>query len=148
MSERAYSEYRDKVVETFGKKKEQKVRDEVAQDRVNRNPLSSSQVIVTGNGKTLFLDSWSGRYFESDVETIKKAQNDTNYQVMHHNYASLGDFWDRIGLAKTKESDEVGWSSNQLLEVDITSVALSEDGRPCIVLDFVVTPVRDYFRAH
>src|SRR5690349_16488674 len=47
LSEKAYAEYRDKVVEKIGEKKEQAARDELAQDRVNANPVSTNNVIIT-----------------------------------------------------------------------------------------------------
>lgn len=145
LSEKAWSEYRDKVVQTLGEKKESAVRDALAQDRVDRNPVSSREVIIAGGGDVLFLDSFTGRYFKSDMETVKKAQNDTNYTILNDMYASLSDFYNNLGIPPTSYSDEVGWASNKLLELEF-STALSEDGRPCITITFAVLPVRDYYR--
>src|SRR4051794_13084208 len=41
ISERALQEYKDKVVEKLGVRQDQKIRDEVAQDRVNAQPPAS-----------------------------------------------------------------------------------------------------------
>ncbi len=89
ISQRAYNEYEHKVVEMIGKNKEQKVRDSVAQDRVHNNPVDKQQVIVTGGGDVLCYDLYTGRYFRSSMETLKKAQNDLNHTVLNHQYASL-----------------------------------------------------------
>ena len=67
LSETALSEYRDKVVETIGEKKDRIVRDKVAEERVKKNPVSKNEVIVTGNGKTLCFDPISGRYFMCSI---------------------------------------------------------------------------------
>lgn len=147
LSEKALLEYKDKVVETFGQHKEQKIRDEIAQDRVLANPVGNQQVIVTGTGDVLCMDAHSGRYFQSSMETMKKAQNDTNYEVLNNGYASLSDFYNRLGLANTKVSDDMGWNSDKLLELTF-STTMSDEDRPCIVMDFSVAPVRNFFRTH
>ena len=145
LSEKAFVEYKEKVIEKLGESKEQKIRDEVAQDRVNRNPVSTREVIFTGNGDVLCYDSITGRYFESNIEALRKAQNDINKRILDDYYASLSDFYDCIKLPTTKYSNEVGWNSDTQLELKFATV-LSEDGRPCISLEFEVYPIRDYFR--
>ena len=147
MSEKAFTEYKDKVVEKIGEKKELEVRDSVAQDRVNRNPVDNQQVIVTGGGEVLCYDTWTGRYFQSSMEALKKAQNDVNYQVLNNYYASLSDFYDKVGLSRTKNSDDFGWNSDDLLELYF-STTMSDDDRPCISVDFRVEPIRGYSRVH
>lgn len=147
ISEKAFDEYKDKVVEQIGKNKEQKVRDDIAQDRVTQNSVGSQQVIVTGGGNVLCYDMYTGRYFESDMETLKKAQNDTNYEILSQGYASLSDFYNRIGLSSTKTSDDVGWDTDRQLELTF-STTMSDDDRPCIAVDFHQAPVPNYFRVH
>lgn len=147
LSEKAWGEYKDKVVEKMGERKEQGVRDEVAQDRVNRNPVSGREIIITGNGEVLCCDSITGRYFESNVESLRKAQNDMNKKIIHDMYATLSDFYDYIKLPTTPFSNEVGWNSDNLLELNFSTV-LAEDGRPCISLDYATFPIRDYHRLH
>jgi hypothetical protein len=145
LTERAYAEYKDKVVEKIGSNKERALRDEIQQDRVNNYP-ASREIIVSGLD-VLCYDKFTGRYFSSDMETLKKAQNDTNYQVNNEYYASLTDFYNRIGLRPTGMSDEVGWNSDRLLELSFSSV-ISEDGRPCLAFEFVVVPVRGFYRVN
>jgi len=145
LSEKAFAEYKDKVVEKMGANKELALRDELAQDRVSRNPASEREVIITGNGEVLCYEAFTGRYFNSSMETLKKAQNDTNYQVLNSMYASLSDFYSKISLPTTSYSDEVGWNSDKMLELHF-STTLSEDGRPCISVGFLVAPVRDFYR--
>lgn len=146
ISEKAYSEYRDKVVEKLGESKERAVRDEIAQDAVNRNPVSQ-QVVVVGGGESLCMDKFSGRYFMSDMETLKKAQNDANYQLLNEGYLSLSEFYSKIGLSPTSISDNVGWNADKLMELEF-STTMSDDDRPCLVMDFWVAPIRNFFRTH
>lgn len=147
ISERAFDEYREKVVEKLGAKKEREARDEIAQSKVDRDPPGNSKLVVMGSGEVLCKDAWSGRYFTSDMESMKKAQNDTNHEVLTFGYASLTDFYNRLGLEPTKESDEVGWNSDKPLELYF-STTIADDERPCLVMDFTVSPVRNYFRTH
>lgn len=147
ISERAFADYKEKVVEHIGPNKEQKIRDEVAQDWVRKNPQSESNVIIVGDGDVMCCDLWSGRYFRSSVEAIKKARNETNQEIIHSGYASLTDFYDRIGLPRTQESDEVGWNQDELLEIDFTAV-VNEEGHPCVAYRFPVHPVRGYYKLH
>lgn len=146
ISEKAFTEYKEKVAEKIGQTKEQNVRDEVAQDRINQNPVSSSQIVIAG-GNVLCFEAYTGRYFNSDMESLKKAQNDLNYIINNQNYASLSDFYDLIGLDRTKLSDEVGWNLDELLELQFTT-CLAENGLPAISLDFKVVPIRNYYRVH
>lgn len=143
VSQQAIAEYRDKVVEKIGERKEQDIRDEIMHDRVNANP--PGQIIRTGTGETLCYDSYTGRYFWSSMEALKKAENDVNFQVLHEDYASLTDFYHRIGLGGTATSDDVGWTTDKRLEVEYTST-LFEERLPCLALNFLVTPVRGYNR--
>jgi hypothetical protein len=147
ISERAFEEYREKIAQKLGKAKEQAARDEIAQDRVTNNPVGLREVILTSGGSVLCYDAYTGRYFLSDVESLKKAQNDLNYRILHDYYASLSDFYDLIGLPPTSMSGEVGWNSDKMLELEFSTV-LSEDNRPCIVIDLKVVPIRNFYRVN
>lgn len=145
LSETALTEYREKVVETIGEKKEQIVRDKVAEERVKKNPVSKNEVIVTGNGKTLCFDPISGRYFMSSIEAIKRAENELNKQLIHDifGYVSLNDFYDELGLDRTIVGNDLGWNTDQLIDVSFSS-QLNDNGEPSVVLDFLSTPKYGY----
>jgi hypothetical protein len=144
LSERAFSEYKDKIVERLGEKKAIEIRDEIASDRVRKNPVSTKEVLVTGTGTVLCFDSMSGRYFESDMESLRKAQNDLNHMIINNTYASLHEFYEMIGLKPTAYSSEVGWNSDDLLELKFTA-CMSEDNRPCISIEYSTFPIRGYY---
>lgn len=145
LSEKAFDEYREKVAEKFGEKKAQNISDEIAQDRVDSQPAGRTEVIVTGAGNVLCYDMYTGRYFTSDMESLKKAQNDLNYHILNNFYASLNDFYNLIGLATTKTGDDLGWNSDRIMELTF-STTMSDDQRPCIAIDFDVQPSPNYFR--
>lgn len=146
ISERALQEYKDKVVEKLGDRQGQKIRDEIAQDRVEANPPGSREIMIVGNGEVLCFDMLTGRYFNSTVEDIKKAENKVNFELIHFMSCSLSHFYDEIGLAPTTYTDSVGWNLNNKMEV-VFSTVMSTDNRPCIAVDFVRPPVPDYDKA-
>jgi hypothetical protein len=146
ISEKAFAEYKEKVIEKMGKNKERAVRDEIAQDTVDRHPVSKNEIHVANGGKVLFYDAYTARYFESDMETVKKAANDVNYTILHNNYASLSDFYDRIGLNHTTTSDDIGWNLDHELDL-VFSTTMSEDQKPCIVINFTKAPIANFYKA-
>lgn len=147
LSETALTEYREKVIETIGEKKERTVRDKVAEERVKKNPVSKNEVIITGNGKTLCFDPISGRYFMCSIETIKRAENTLNKQMLHDisGYVSLNEFYDEIGLDHTSVGDDLGWNTDKIIDIDFSS-QLNDNGEPSVVLDYLVAPKYDFYK--
>ena len=140
LSETALTEYQDKVVETIGPKKEQAIRDDIDKDTVAKNPASTSEIIVTGNGKTRCYDKLSGRYFESDIESIRKAENTLNKRLMDEMYISLNEFYWELGLSSTDLGDEMGWNIDHgLIDLGFSS-QISDDGVPALVINYRVAP--------
>lgn len=145
ISERAFEEYRVKIADQIGKKKERAVRDEIAQDHVRKNPINNATIIVTGNGDSLCYDDYTGRPFLSSVEKLRKAENDINHQIIHDHYASLTDLYEKIGLPQTGISDQLGWNLDHMLELEITGT-ISEDGKPCLNVTYKVCPALGRFQ--
>lgn len=144
LSESALKEYQEKVVETIGEKKEQSVRDAIAKDKLEQNPVMSREVIITDKGDTLCFDAVSGRYFKSDIEKLKKAVNELNRQMRDEMYISLNEFYYEIGLSGIGIGDDLGWNiDNGYIEPHFSS-QLAEDGKPCLVISYLVGPRYDY----
>lgn len=136
-----FAEYKEKVVETIGEKKEKTVRDKVNKSRIENNPVSQNQVIITGGGETLCFDALSGRYFYSDIEKLKKAENILNKNLLDEMYLSLTYFYNEIGLAPTSISDYIGWDVQKgLIELEFYP-QMSDQGKPCIAFEFNIPPV-------
>lgn len=145
LSETAFSEYKEKVVETIGEKRDKDIKDRIAKDRVDNNPVSKSEVIVSSKGDSLCYDVLSGRYFNSDIEKIRKAANELNRRMTcGEMYVSLSEFYNEIGLPPNKLSGSIGWRVDHgLIEVGFSS-QIADDGRPCLVVDYMVAPEYDY----
>ncbi len=145
ISEKVYDEYKDKVIEKLGAGKEQKARDEIAQQRVAEDPRISDYAYLEGGQSILCYDLFTGRPFLSDMETLRRVENNINYMIVHDNYASLTDFYEQIGLEKTSMSDDFGWNLDKMLELNFSAV-LTPAGKPCMAVDFKVAPIRGYHR--
>lgn len=146
LTETAFADYKEKVVETIGEKKEQDIRDKVVKDKMDKNPPSNTTVIVTGGGNTLIYDAHSDRYFKSDIDKIKRAVNNLNYRMISGNemYVSLNDFYDEIGLKHTKSGDLLGWRIDKG-QIDIHyGTQLTDEDEPCIVIEHLTPPEYDF----
>jgi hypothetical protein len=143
ISERALQEYKEKVAQRLGERDTTKIRDEVAQDRINKHPVNSREVILAGTGEVLCYDMLTGRYFQSTVEELKRAENKINHELNNFMNASLSEFYEEVGLPPTPYTDSVGWNANNRLELQFSTV-MSVDQRPCIAVYFEQPPVTDY----
>lgn len=144
LSKTALSEYKEKVVETLGEKKEKAIIDAISKDKVEKDPVSNHDIIVTDKGVTLCYDALFGRYFMSDIDAIKRAENSLNRIIVSNMYASLNEFYCEIGLSRVEIGDCVGWNIDDgQIEIDFSS-QIASDGRPCIVIHYNVLPNYDY----
>jgi ribosomal protein L9 len=145
LSATALSEYKEKVIETIGEKKEQAIRDKVAEEQVKKEPVNNSAIIVTSNGNTRCFDMATKRRFTSDIEQIKRIVNELNRRMINgDDYCSLNDFYYELGLDRCDVGDELGWNVTRgLIEIEF-SAQLDTDGVPCIVLNYAVAPKRGF----
>lgn len=140
LSESALKDYQGKVVKMFGEKKHETVKDAVAKDKIEKNPVVTREVIITEKGNTLCYDAISGRYFKGDIDKIKKAECELNRQMRDEMYVSLNDFYYEVGLDNIKIGDELGWNiDNGYIDLSFSS-QLASDGTPCLVIDYSIAP--------
>lgn len=146
LSETALKEYKDKVIETIGEKKEQVVREKINKEHLEKTPYNPGAVVITGKGNTKCLDYHSGRYFDSDKMHIERAVNELNKTMLLENYVSLNQFYDELGLDHTELGYDLGWNLDDgLIEIDFSS-HLMEDGTPVLVMNYHVAPHHKYDR--
>lgn len=149
LSATALSEYKEKVVETIGEKKEQAIRTKIAEDKLKNDPMDRASVIVTGSGTTRFYDDISKRRFTSSIDKIKNARNDLNARMLEgEDFVSLNDFYYEIGLEPIGFGDDVGWNvyngRKRMITINLDHAIVDTDGEPCIVLEYDVSPERGY----
>lgn len=148
LSQTALAEYKKKVVETIGEKKEQTIREKIAQDKVDKvEKVPNNEIVMIGSGDVLFLEPVSMRCFMSNEEEVRRIINNLNYRMIsgYEEYISLSEFYDEIGLARTSTSDDVGWNIGRDGQISISFVAAkNNEGKPCLMLDYMVSPRYDY----
>ena len=141
IGEKNLIDYQDKIKEMFGEKKAQAITDEIAADKVKKNPPAKDLILNLGRGTTLCYDPKSGRYFYSSPENVKKAVNKINSRLNDEYYISLNEFFDELGLPDIELGEELGFNIDDgLIDVDhIFSVTKTEDDQPALVLTYDIS---------
>lgn len=141
LSETALDEYKEQVVETIGEKKEKAIQDKVNEKQIEKTPVDQHHIINTGRGNTLFLDPLSKRYFYSDLEFVRRAENNINKEILQNLYGTMNinEFYDELGIERTDVGDMMGWNTDRMMDLNITPGA-TPWGEPCFVIGHYSRP--------
>ena len=139
LTDTALRDYKEQIEELLGPRKAEKLDNAVTQAQVDKNPVSTSEVFLTGRGEVLCYETISGRYFSSDMESLRRAQNDANAQIISDMYFSLNDLWELFGLKPTSFGEDVGWNLDHLIDLRFAGT-IADDGRPCIAIEYKTPP--------
>lgn len=137
-SQQLLTDYRDRVIEEYGEHKDQTIRDQIAEKRVKELPSPSQDILITGPGQVLCCEQFTGRFFGSDMESLRKAQNDINAKLLSQDYATMDDFYYMVRLSGTSGSSQIGWTSDKQMRLDFSAV-MTDDGRPCLSFEYNYT---------
>ncbi len=140
--DQSFREYKDKVVEQLGKAKEQKIGDAIMEDRIKQD--SEKQVVIIGTGDQPCFDAFTGRYFRSDMESIRRAENEINRRVLSEYGVPLDDFYELLGLESTLAGQTLGWDPDHMLTCVFSTHLRTDTGEPCIAIRFERMPVKDF----
>lgn len=157
LSESTVKNLNSKMEEMLGEKKARAIKDSIMKDKLKANAekdqkvLSDDQFILAGNGQVLCKDLYSGRFFYSNAEKIKQAIAKCSYDLISEMYISLNDLYEAIDspqLPRIPMGEDLGWNvddtCNGQLPITLTAL-LTEDGKPCLCMDYDIS-VRDDFR--
>lgn len=137
-------ELKNKVNEIVEPEKVEQIKKEVAQSSQSRSDASRNVNYIheTGDGDVLFYDKFSGRYFKSNPDHLRKTIVDLDYKLFSETYLTLNDFYDAIGLPHVDLGYDFGWdmSSGQRIDPDFVAV-IGFGGQPCLQLDYECWPV-------
>lgn len=89
-SEAAAAKTAEKIKELYGEKAEDKVKQSLAQDEINKNPGPSSDRIGEGSGTEIFYDMVIGRYFMSSRDKVDNAARRIRETCSMRRYRSEG----------------------------------------------------------
>lgn len=118
---------------------------EIANNAASMAEPVPRETIIYGEGDCLFYDAYSGRYFKSTVNKIDRVVNELNYTLLREMCVSLNEFYAGIGLEGISLGDQLGWNEQRQIEVHYGS-RVTEEGRACIVLDFVIEPTERWYK--
>lgn len=142
----SFKEYKKKVEELYGEGANANVRGEIAKDK-----YVEQDVQLEDDGKILFYDDWSGRYFESTMADVIQAEYNLNRQLYVNGGAYLNEFYEFLDIEPTIEGKELGWSTGTLeshcwanwIEFDHQTVVM-DDGLECIIVSMRYEPMIDF----
>lgn len=109
--DQSLKEYKRKVVDVYGSEADQKIRTEIAKDHYDEKEFEE---VEEDDGKILFYDQFSRRYFRSTMEDVLKAEYNTNRQLAVNTGVYLNEFYEFLDMAPITASQELGWSTGIL----------------------------------
>lgn len=141
----SYKEYKKKVEELYGEGADINVRTEIAKDHYEDDDVE------VDDGKQLFYDEYSQKYFSSTMADIIEAEYNLNRELVNNGGVYLNEFYNFLGLPPVPEGYELGWSSSileamywaQWIEFDHTEVEM-DDGLECTIISMRYQPVIDF----
>lgn len=139
--EEAASEYQEKVIETIGEKKEQKIRESIEEDRCRR--MDPQEAIITGYGNTLFYDKYCGRTFLCDRQRLEEACLQLSKDVYSYDSADLNGLFDYINLDQTELGDWFVWDIDKMRKPSIKfkpRYGPAKNGDPMCIIGFDPEP--------
>ena len=141
----SYKEYKKKVGELYGEGANEEIRRELAKDEYVKNDIQ------VDDGKELFYDEFSGRYFESTIENVLRAEYNLNRNLANDSYACLNQFYEFLDIPTTEYGNELGWCVGEMFEMYWSSwldfrheKVVMDDGLECTIIYIQLPPVADY----
>lgn len=142
LSEQAYRDYKDTVLEEIGEKKEKVIREKAATKDMKRHEVEEDEIEHTKDGEYLCYDSISEKYFYSDQQTIRAHINDLNERLMTEMEISVNEYLMEIGLRPMQTGNELIWVPGHKLDVTYgTDMSNEKFPRPCLVIKHFNTPM-------
>lgn len=154
ISENALKDLNEKMQNVLGEKKTMDVKNAVIKDKLAGSPPPTKEeaaLVVPGSGNVLCKDMYTGRYFASNAQKIGAAINRVSHDLMTDMYVSLNDFYEIIGLDPCPMGNDLGWNVDDCIggQAPITlSAVLTDNGTPCLCVDYDVALREDFRRLH
>lgn len=141
----SYKNYKQKVGELYGDAANVRVREEIAKDEYEENDIS------VNDDKVLFFDDFSGRYFESTIEAVQRAEYRINRELSMRDWATVNEFYDMLGLDHIAGGDDIGWSTGMNFDyywqqwIDFNhEKVVQDDGLECYILVMMHEPAMGF----
>lgn len=143
----SYKEYKRKIIDMYGQEAADAVQAEIASDKYEEIDISVDE------NKELFFDAYSGRYFESTMEAVRKAECDLNRELTVGGYACINELYDMLGMPHIEGGTAIGWASFVDYEmlgyswVDfLLNKTLIDDDIECTIVTLSHEPYADFMQ--
>lgn len=90
-----------------------KVCDSETKEQILKNTVKQKvpkKLYIERTGEKTFWEEYSGRFFNSTIENVLKAEYLFNKQLSITGFASLNDFYNLLGINTTDEGEYLGWA--------------------------------------
>lgn len=143
--DQSLKDYKRKAIELYGEDGADEIKEEIAKDKYDDYVLSGDSNLQ------LFYDDFSGRYFESTMENVVKAEYAINRKISLWGGANLNEFYDALNIPKEDYGEQLGWSSGSMMEMAWSdwldfehTKTVMDDGLECYIITMSVEPMIDH----
>lgn len=140
-----YKDYRKKVDDLYGDEAGTQVRAEIAKDKYEGEPVKME------DGKRLYYDFYSQRYFEATPYEVKRAEYEVNRSLMMDDAVYLNEWYTLLDLEPLEHGYDFGWNTCANMDaywqtwVDFHhEKVVMDDGLECIIISFMQDPFPDF----
>jgi hypothetical protein len=141
-----YKDYRKKVSELYGEDAGGQIRAAIAKDKYEEEPAR-----VVEEGKRLYYDFYSSRYFEATPSFVKTAEYEFNRKLMTDDCVYLNEWYQLLDMPSLEHGLDFGWSTCANYDmywqtwVDFHHEKVTmDDGLECIIISFLQDPYPEF----
>ena len=126
LSEAALKQYQNKIVEVVGTEKAEEIANAITEDKLQEKyqqqvttlvDPENKQWVVLPDGRVPCFDEWSGREFYARKVDIEHAINECNKMLIDYDEICVNDYYAQVGLDGIDLGNDMGWSSDSLIEI-------------------------------
>lgn len=143
------SDYKKSVEETVDEETKEKIEQKAAEKTAERLEKENPEIrtIVYRDGEVTFIDSLSGRKFDTTVNRFDSAINTFNASLNDETTLTVNDWYYilsqecKVDLDDTVCGDMLGWDINRTGLLRVRKDPCSRDDRPCFLIVYKPEPI-------
>lgn len=146
LADRSYKDYKKKVEELYGEEAGAQIRAGIAKDKYEEEPTRRLE-----DGKRLYFDFYSSRYFEATPAFVKTAEYEFNRKLMMDDCVYLNEWYQLLDIPPLDHGLDFGWSTCANSDmywqtwVDFHhEKVIMDDGLECIIISFNQEPYDNF----
>lgn len=152
LSETAYKEYREKVKDILGEKKEKQVQDEIDKDKAQKADLSEAVKPRTIDGQQPILEALTNHLFYGTIESVKRAEIELNrIRLRDDGQITMNEYLNAITLDDIPVGNDLGWYYDPLSQrecdqfrIGFSAQLAGDEKTPIIVIRPLDNPTYDF----